>query len=283
MIKVLFAGLYSTIQDLGRFGFQSIGVPYSGAMDDRAARLANALLGNDENDAVIEQTMVGVKLMFEIDTCIAITGAEMQAKIDNKAVELNKSVIVNKGSVLSFDGLKRGIRGYIGVNGGFQTPVVLGSRSMYPQVTGSHVLKAGDELKVIPLKKESLNQHAHLKVNSTYLDSETIEVFQGLEFEFLTRAQQKQLFNAVFHVSKLNNRMAYQLEELLPNNLEPILTSGVLPGTVQLTPSGKLIVLMRDCQTTGGYPRVLHLKEEALAVLGQKKFMDQIIFKLLKY
>ncbi|MFH4968896.1 biotin-dependent carboxyltransferase family protein [Gaetbulibacter sp. M240] len=283
MIKVLSAGLYSTIQDLGRFGFQGIGVPYSGAMDDRAARLANALLGNDENNAVIEQTMVGVKLMFEIDTCIAITGAEMQAKIDNKALELNKSVLVNKGSVLSFGGLKRGIRGYIGVIGGFQTPLVLGSRSMYPNITVSHILKAGDELKVIPLKKESLNQHAHLKVDRTYLDSKILEVFQGPEFEFLTKVQQEQLFNSVFHVSKLNNRMAYQLEELLENNLDPILTSGVLPGTVQLTPSGKLIVLMRDCQTTGGYPRVLQLKEEAIAVLGQKKFMDEIKFKLLKY
>ena len=107
-----------------------------------------------------------------------------------------------------------------------------------------------------------------------------IEVLKGPEFELLTKKQQKQLLSNKFTISKDNNRMAYQLVEILANNIKPIITSLVLPGTVQLTPSGKLIVLMRDCQTTGGYPRVLQLKEYSIDVLSQKLAGKNIHFVL---
>ena len=114
-----------------------------------------------------------------------------------------------------------------------------------------------------------------------FYETTEIDVFKGPEFHLLSKNQQEFLINSQFTISKDNNRMAYQLSEILENNLESIITSLVLPGTVQLTPSGKLIILMRDCQTTGGYPRVLQLKESAISVLAQKLTGNPINFRLI--
>ncbi|WP_344742113.1 biotin-dependent carboxyltransferase family protein [Gaetbulibacter aestuarii] len=276
-------GFYTTVQDLGRFGFQEFGVPYSGVMDERAARLANALLGNDPQDAVLEQTMTGSTLRFDVDTYIAITGANMQPKLDERPVELNRIVKVSQGSVLSFSASKRGFRSYLGVSGGFGSPNILESRSMYSPVTRENVIKKGDGLIISKVERSITLSHSHLKVDTAYLDSNIIDVHEGPEYEYLDSEQKKKLLDMSFLISKNNSRMAYQLDETFSNNLEPILTSGVFPGTVQLTPSGKLIVLMKDCQTTGGYPRVMQLTKEAISVLAQKYQGQKIKFNLLKY
>jgi allophanate hydrolase subunit 2 len=109
-----------------------------------------------------------------------------------------------------------------------------------------------------------------VKINNSHFRSKEISCFKGPEFELLTVYQQKQIVEKVFTNSNDNNRMGYRLNETIPNNLSAILTSAVIPGTVQLTPSGKLIILMRDCQVTGGYPRVLQLTESAICKLSQK-------------
>lgn len=283
MIRVLSTGFYATIQDLGRYGYQDFGVPYSGAMDQRAAQLANALLGNKVGDAVLEQTMTGATLRFDCDTYIAITGADMHPRLNEQPLELNKMIQVGSGSILSFGASKRGFRCYLAVSGGFKTTKILGSRSMYSPVTKKNAIQKGDVLKISKLGSDIQMPFSHLRVDTSYLESKSIEVYEGPEFEFLNADQKNFLFSTVFHISKNNNRMAYQLEETLPNDLKPILTSGVFPGTVQLTPSGKLIVLMRDCQTTGGYPRVLQLSDEAITHLAQKYQGKSFNFKLLKY
>lgn len=280
MIKVLNPGFYSTIQDLGRYGYQEYGVPYSGVMDRTAATLVNTLLGNDDHEAVIEMTMTGVKLQFDTVTCIAISGAHMAPKLNEIPVEINKIISIKPNDVLVFGTLTKGFRCYLGVLGGFKTQTVMRSRSMYKSITSDFMLRKHDEL---PLKESTVTiqkQYASIKYDSSYIDSKTIDVFKGPEFEYLSESQQKTLFDHVFSISNENNRMAYQLEDLLENNLKPIITSAVIPGTVQLTPAGKLIVLMRDCQTTGGYPRVLLLKASALDVLSQKFTGDAITFKM---
>lgn len=280
MIKVLNPGFYSTIQDFGRLGFQEFGVPYSGVMDKKAATLANVLLGNNENDAVLEMTMTGAKLKFEIDACIAISGADMSAKLNESAIPLNKMILVKPNDVLSFGKLNYGFRCYLAVLGGFNTETVMKSRSMYQNITKQVKLQKNDELQTSTSNVSSKKHHASIKFNSTYINSSDIEVFKGPEFDFLSKDQQNKLFSKPFTISKDNNRMAYQLEETFQNDLKPIITSAVLPGTVQLTPSGKLIILMRDCQTTGGYPRVLQLKESSLDILAQKFTGKEIYFKL---
>lgn len=283
MIKVLKPGFYSTIQDFGRFGYQEFGVPYSGVMDRKAASLANALLSNAESEAVIEMTMTGVTLKFETETCIAITGADMSPSLNKNTIQLNKIILVEANDVLSFGKLNNGFRCYLAIVGGFKTETVMKSKSMYQNITKQIALLKNDVLQVSASTISNKEHYASIKFDSTYINSKEIEVFKGPEFEFLSKTQQQDLFSKSFTISKDNNRMAYQLEEPIKNDLQPIITSAVLPGTVQLTPSGKLIVLMRDCQTTGGYPRVLQLKESALNVLAQKYMAQKISFTLNSY
>lgn len=280
MIKVLKPGFYSTIQDLGRFGYQEFGVPYSGVMDRKAAALANVLIGNAENKAVIEMTMTGATLKFETETCIAITGADMSPSLNNNTIQLNKIIFVKANDVLSFAKLNNGFRCYLAVLGGFKTETVMKSKSMYQNITKQIALLKNDELQVSASTISNMEHYASIKFDFNYINSIEIEAFKGPEFEFLTKDQQQALFSKSFTISKDNNRMAYQLVEPLENDLQPIITSAVLPGTVQLTPSGKLIILMRDCQTTGGYPRVLQLKESALDVLAQKYTGNSLSFSL---
>jgi biotin-dependent carboxylase-like uncharacterized protein len=281
MIKVLHPGFYSSIQDLGRFGYQEYGVPYSGVMDSTAAKLVNALLGNDIHEAVIEMTMTGVKLEFETETCIAISGANMSAKLNQLPVEMNKMITIKPNDILSFGKLINGFRCYLGVLGGFKTETVMRSKSMFQNITSDVVLQKNNRLEINESTVAANKQYANIKFDSSYIESKVIDVFKGPEFECLSVVQQKFLFNNLYTISKDNNRMAYQLEEVLKNHLKPIITSAVLPGTVQLTPSGKLIILMRDCQTTGGYPRVLQLKASSIDVLSQKYTGNNIIFKLI--
>lgn len=270
MVKVLKSGFYSSIQDFGRLGFQDYGVPYSGVMDRCAASMANALLGNNENEAVIEMTMTGAILQFECETLICLSGAHMNPKLNGLLIQNNKVTKVNKNDVLSFGKLESGFRCYLAIFAGFETEVIMSSRSMYKAITPKFHLQKGDNLTVRRCSFSKVKHHARLKIDNSYLNTSIIDVFKGPEFNLLSSEQQEKLLANPFTISKENNRMAYQLKEPLENNLDAIITSAVLPGTVQLTPSGKLIILMRDCQTTGGYPRVLQLKESSIDVLSQK-------------
>lgn len=280
MVKVLKPGFYTTVQDMGRFGYQQYGVPVSGVMDVYATSVANLLLGNEANDAVLELTMTGPTLQFVCKTAICIAGADMSPKLNQQPIAINKEVEVNEGDMLSFGRLNFGFRSYLAVSGGFKTEQVMNSRSLYQGVTLQSAIAKGDELPIEAHLAPVQNKHALLKIKTDYLTSKEIEVFKGPEYDKLSKQQQKKLLAQEFAVSKENNRMAYQMEQVLENTLEPIITSAVMPGTVQLTPSGKLIVLMRDCQTTGGYPRVLQLTAHAINVLSQKMAGQVVFFRL---
>ncbi|MDU8886257.1 biotin-dependent carboxyltransferase family protein [Yeosuana sp. MJ-SS3] len=279
MVKVISPGFYSTIQDLGRFGYRQFGVPISGVMDSYSAKLANAILGNDENDAGLEITIKGPVLEFQTDTVICITGADLSPILNSILIENNKPISVKKGDVLSFGRLNHGVRSYLSVLGGFQTHLAMNSRSMYKNITESQIIKK-DDLLIINENIQDCNFNS-ISVDTRSLKSNIVEAYQGPEFDKLSKEEKKTLFSQKFTISKENNRMAYQLNELVINKIQPIITSLVLPGTVQLTPSGKLIILMRDCQTTGGYPRVFQLSEKGINTLAQKFTNDLIEFKLL--
>lgn len=280
MIKVLKPGFYSSIQDFGRIGFQKYGVPYSGVMDVYAAALANHVLGNKESASVIEMTMTGATLQFCSNTYICISGADMIPKLNGINISLNKSIKIVTGDIVSFGKLNTGFRCYLAVLGGFKTETIMHSQSMYKGVTSQFVISKNDELKININISFLERKYASIKVKNEYFLKDKIEVFKGPEFDCLSKKQQENLLGMPFVISKDNNRMAYQLVELLENSLEPIITSAVLPGTIQLTPSGKLIILMRDCQTTGGYPRVLQLKESSINILAQKFTGNVISFRL---
>ncbi|MBC9796336.1 biotin-dependent carboxyltransferase family protein [Sinomicrobium weinanense] len=279
MIKVLKPGFYTSVQDAGRTGYRDMGVPVSGAMDLFSATLANRLLNNDDNAAVLETTMTGPDLEFTEPTHIVVTGAEMQPAVNDAKIPYNRVIKINSGDVLSFGKLQRGFRAYLGIKDGFKTEKVLGSRSLYIPVTQTARIVEGNTLPYQPYEGDIENL-IEIKIDNEFLFDTHIEVFPGPEYELLPEADKERIRTATFTVSPQNNRMAYQLkEQLLPNDFG-IITSATLPGTVQLTPSGKMIVLMKDCQTTGGYPRILQLTEKSVSVLGQKKVGDTIDIRL---
>jgi allophanate hydrolase subunit 2 len=187
---------------------------------------------------------------------------------------------VNAGDVLKLGKPMFGVRTYVAVKGGFQIKEVLGSKSWFKNVTEQFLVKKGDILPVLPQKSLKMLKNASVRVNKEHFITKFIEVYKGPEYDLLTEKQRNELKNTVFTISKDNNRMGYRLVETVENELGSMLTSSVLPGTVQLTPSGTLIVLMRDCQVTGGYPRVLQLTENAIDRLSQKSTNDTFQFKL---
>ena len=280
MIKVLKTGFYSTIQDQGRLGHLGYGVPISGTMDSYSSLFANTLIGNNENDAVLEMTMTGADLLFLGSTTIAITGADMSPTLNGKPIEMFKSIIVNSNDKLSFGRLVNGFRAYMAVKGGFLSKTVLGSRSMFKGITDDFRIQKEYCIEIKNSSSLAIPKNAKLNFNASYLEEDTLGVMKGPEFHKLSKNQQNLLFSREFQVSKYNNRMAYQFQPLVQNDLESILTSPVLPGTVQLTPSGQLIVLMRDCQTTGGYPRVLQLTEKSINILSQKTTGNHLKIRL---
>ena len=280
MIKVLKSGFYTTIQDKGRVGFASLGVPVSGAMDSYSSGLTNHILNNSLDCAFLEITLGGCKLQFLSKTTICISGGDFSPKINNQSILLNSKISIKENDILSFGKVNFGVRCYLAVKGGILTDIKLDSRSLFKNITRNFSLKSGDYLPISNLKIDLETSRTSVKVNKNHFQSKVIECFTGPEFEALDIHQQKILFETEFSVSKDINRMGYKLNEILENNIPSILTSAVLPGTVQLTPSGKLIVLMRDCPVTGGYPRVLHVSEESINRLSQKTTGDKFQFVL---
>ncbi|MBT8142543.1 MAG: biotin-dependent carboxyltransferase family protein [Gammaproteobacteria bacterium] len=281
MLNVIRPGVWSSIQDLGRHGFRHLGVPVSGAMDADASRFANMLLNNPESAAVLEMTMNGPELEFESASCIAIAGANMQPQLNGEPVHMHTAINVFPGDRLQFDHTLDGLRSYLAIEKGFQTEVNMGSASYYPNITKKQRIEKGDQLSYIECTHRREESHAAVNIDPAYFKRHSLEVFAGPEYQQLGKSRQLALRNAKFRVSNLYDRSAYQLQEKFKNILKPILTSAVLPGTVQLTPSGRLIILMRDCQTTGGYPRVLQLNEAAINLLSQKKMGDKVSFSML--
>ena len=280
-ILVLTSGLQSSIQDLGRKGFRCYGVPISGAMDKFSAILANKLLNNDEGMPVMEMTCKGAKLFFEDETFIVITGANMSPELNGNLIELNLVHKVKSGDVLSFGKLIFGSRVYLGVKGGFLTESKLNSNSYYDGITEKSYIEKGDRLRIADYDPDFHASASKLKIKKSHFNTKIIEVTKGPEFNRLTKRHRLILLNREFSIDVLNNRMGYQLKKSIPSiENDEIITSIVIPGTVQLTPSGKLIIMMRDCPTTGGYPRVLQLTDLAINQLAQKRTGDKFKFKL---
>ena len=278
MIAILHPGIYCSVQDQGRFGHTKIGVPQAGCADTYAAKMANALLKNHEKDALIEITFGQGEFKFTSDTYICLTGGDFSPKLNGKLIKMQSVYFIKKDSVLSFGKRVYGARVYLSVQGGIQTEKVYGSRSFFDGITQQKLGK-GAMLPIIPIQKNADNNFSRVRVSEKHFTTIYLPCLKGPEFFKLNQEQQRKLFTP-FSISDDNNRVGYRLKESLENNLSSILTSAVLPGTVQLTPSGKCIILLQDCQVTGGYPRILQLSEIAIARVSQKITGDKIQFIL---
>ncbi len=280
-ILMLSSGLHTSIQDLGRKGMRSFGVPIAGAMDKFSAILANKLLNNAEGLPVMEMTLSGPKILFEDHTLFVITGADMSPELNGVPIQLNVVYTATISDVLSFGKLIYGSRSYLGVKGGFLTENKLNSYSYYKGITACSTIKKGTRLQIANYSEEIKAPTSKIKVSGSHFKTNKIEVTKGPEFYRLTKKQKELLFSKDFKIDILNDRMGYQLtEQIPPLEKHEIITSITIPGTVQLTPSGKLIIFMRDCPTTGGYPRIFQLTDLAINQLAQKKTGDIFKFEL---
>lgn len=284
-IEILSPGLFSSIQDTGRTGHLFYGVPMGGAMDLYSHKLANLYLQNRNDAASLELTLMGPTLRFSSPTQIVLTGADLSPRLGALAIAPSIVTPVKAGDVLSFGRRNNGYRSYLGIKGGFQTARILGSRSWFEGVTQHYRLEKDMKLPYLALaqglKDREVTEDSYARINEEKFESQNpIEVFPGPEFYLLSKKQQQRLLGASFTISRDNSRMGVQLSEPIPNSLSSIISGPVLPGTVQLTPSGRLIVLMRDCQTTGGYPRVLQLNRHGVNQMAQRITGEKIKWTL---
>ena len=275
-------GFYTTIQDKGRFGYASIGVPESGAMDRKAMLLANTLVNNTDNEAVLEYTLVGPTIQFQCDRHFVITGGTTVATLDKKTIRNNTVYLGRKGQILKLTKIIEGCRGYFAIAGGIQSSTVLGSKSLYAPITNVGYIHEPTEI-IVGTSLYGTAKGARIKIRektsvTSYIHEDSIHVYKGPEYDLLTPDIHKYIVETSFLVSKLWNRMAIHLEQTINHNIPTIVTGPVIPGTIQLTPLGHMMILMKDCQTTGGYPRILQLSEHAMDILAQKKQGDALSF-----
>ena len=277
MLSVLKPFFYTSLQDRGRFLYRHFGVPVSGAMDQGALCRANALLENEPGSAVLEITMQGPELEFAEPTFMVLSGAPLEASLNGKPLQMNQVHQVPAGAILSCGHVLEGLRTYLSVRGGFLSEPMLGSRSQFYPVTKARALARGVE---VPYQACSEFSPKLLQISSRGLfGQKELQVYPGPEFGLLSALQKEQVFGSEFQVAKEHDRMACQLQPAIEGHSYSMITSATLPGTVQLTPSGRLMVLMRDGQTTGGYPRILQLDDESMNIMSQKRFGDTVTFK----
>lgn len=281
MIEVVRPGIYTTIQDLGRFGYRNQGIPLSGAMDQYSMHLANQMLGNQPGAAVMEFVLQGPELYFQEDCLIVVSGGASMVELNGDQVEMHQIVQVPQKSSLKIKGMRNGMYGYIAIDGGFQTQKVLNSFSFYPKITKQSKLSKGDKIEFNQSTKDNVKeQNASIVRLEKIIGAKNIKVDKGPEFTQLNPETQRILFETEFSPSKDSNRMAYPIQHNLNLSAQEISTAAVQAGTVQLTPSGKLIILMRNAQTTGGYARILQLTPMSINRLAQKRPGEVFKFNL---
>ena len=278
-LEVLKTNPGASIQDLGRIGHGRWGIPNSGVMDAHSYQWINHLLQNNNTAAIIEIPQPGFKCIFDSDTTIGLAGAKAEIR---KNGELTCSTILKicSGDELEIGKFLQGSIVYLAISHGFQTEQILSARSYYASVTSERMLSKGNKIPYLKDQPYPKVVHASVKLSTKWFDSEEIEVYPGPDFNELSKESQNQLLDSKFTISDLANRMAFQLKELLPNSIAERLTAPVYPGTIQLTSGGKIIILMRDAQVTGGYPRILQVSEAAMSLLAQKRAGQQLKFQL---
>jgi antagonist of KipI len=291
-LRIIKSGILDTVQDKGRFGYQHLGINPGGAMDKFAAHIANTLVGNAANDAVIELHFPAAGYFFEQSAVIAITGADFYASINGDEIPRWQPVLVNKFSILQFYRLRTGARAYLAIHGGLHLPKWLNSYSTNLKIAAGGYkgrgLQKDDEIEIISHDNfDALigKKEFHVfpwKAGTDWGDDtgNDIMILPGNEWERLDETARNRLTQESFIISNQSDRMAYRLdgERMIMQNNEELISSAVSFGTIQLLPDGQLIVLMADYQTTGGYARIAHVISAHHSKLAQRKPGEELRF-----
>ena len=254
-------GPLTTIQDLGRFGHLRVGIPTSGPMDREALLLANRLVGNPDGAAALECTLIGPRVEFADDRLVAVTGADMAPTVNGAPVPAWETVPVKRGDVLRLGPARTGVRAYLAVAGGLETPVVLGSRSTYVRGRlgglGGRALRKGDRLPLgaaAPVRPRRVRP-GHAPV---YGGEATVAVILGPQDDRFTAAGIAAFLTGPYEVLPQSDRMGARLKGAFIEHTRghDIISDGVALGAIQVIGEGQPIVLLADRQSTGGYTKI---------------------------
>jgi len=301
-VTVVRAGFLTTVQDLGRTRFRQFGVSRSGALDPFAFDVANLLVGNDQSHAGLEVTLGALRLRFNDRRIIAWCGGEFEVRIGSTSVPAGHAAVIKRGEELKIDRPKIGCRCWLAISGGIDVPNVLESRStdLRANFGGFHgrALRDGD---LIPLGKwrwspafaqlrRGQQTAATGRVSSwsaptswrqTARTNPTLRSIRGVDWGSFSDVTIRRFTNEPFIVSPDSDRMGVRLDgpELKRIDDTDLISEGVAPGTIQVPPDGKPILLLGDCQTIGGYPKIAHVITADLGVAAQMRAGDTVRFR----
>ncbi len=286
-LKIIQPGMLSTIQDRGRYGYQRFGMPTAGAMDTFALRAANALLGNHDNAACIEATVLGPRIELLADTRIAVTGANVSPRLDGEPIPMWHAVPVSKGGRLEFRSPKDGMRAYLAVAGGIDVPQVMGSRATYMKAAIGGIegrpLRAGDILNTLP--SETVGPAILPAITDeealTYGSSHELRVVLGPQRQAFTQKGIDTFLSSTYTVSINSDRMGYRLEgEPIEHTDGPdVISDGTPLGAIQVPGDGQPIILLADRGTTGGYTKIATVISPDLSKVAQAMPGHAITFR----
>lgn len=291
--SVLRAGFLTSVQDLGRAGFREFGVSLGGALDSHALRVANLLVGNEESRAGLEITLGGLRMRFEDDRTIAWCGADFDVRFGSTLLPAGHAAQVSAGEELAIQHPKKGCRAWLAISGGVDVPSVLGSRATDLRANfggmEGRALRDGD---LIPLGKIRRSQtaasvskisswSASADWSSTVGKQPVLRVIRGAHWDGFVDSAQHAFTGEAFAVSADSDRMGVRLEgpQLERDDDVDLVSEAVAPGTIQVPPSGKPIVLLGDCQTIGGYPKIAHVITVDLPIAAQLRAGDTVRFQ----
>lgn len=298
-LTVLKPGLLTTVQDQGRPGWQRHGVVVGGAVDAFAARMANAVVGNDEQAAVLEMALLGPELRAGQDLLVALCGAGFELKVGGHAAPHDRPVLVRTGEVMAFAPTGRGARAWLAVAGGIDVPLVLGSRSTYvrgrmggfegrPLIAGDHVrigrpsdwaTGLAGQMKAKGLAAVSWSVRPEMLGRNP--GGACVRAVRGPEWDLFNEESRRTFFGTNYTVTKDVDRMGMRLAgtPLALGEPREEISSAVNVGVVQVPPSGQPIVLLVGRQSVGGYPRIAAVATVDLGKLAQFKPGDPICFQ----
>ena len=284
------AGFLTSVQDLGRTGFRQFGVSTSGALDPFALRVANLLVGNDECAAGLEITLGGLQLRFEDERIVAWCGGEFDVQIGSRTFPAGHVAHLERGDELNFRRAEIGCRCWLAISGGIDVPIVLGSRSTdlranFGGIEG-RALRDGD---VLPLRTWPGSPAPATGISSWTAPHDwtspasrhpNLRFVRGVDWTRFNASTLQRLTSEPFAVSPDSDRMGVRLDgpELKRVDETDLISEAVAPGTIQVPPNGKPILLLGDCQTIGGYPKIAHMITVDLGVAAQLRAGDGVRF-----
>jgi len=287
LILVVKGGWFTTVQDLGRYGYQQYGVPVAGAMDCFSATVANRLVGNPDDAAVLELTLEGPELQFQRNTVVAITGADLSPTIDSSSISLWESIEVPRGSRLSFGSRRAGSRAYLSIAGGIGVPLVLGSRSTHcSSETGGlqgRPLQQGDILcggQPVKSTDTLIGKRLPGQLLPHYGPSPTLRTVPRPQRDSFPDASLAILTSSSYMVAAQSDRMGYRLigPGVVRNGSARCISDCTAMGALQVPPDEQPILLMADRQTTGGYPKIAVVISADLPLAAQLAPGDTVTF-----